>query len=342
MIPSTTVQEEIPSTFVQEEIPSTTVQEESYINFESSHAHPGGLLSEESSHAHPGGPLFEEMSEEVLQQMVQSVISEELIENSEDTSAQIRRTEVTYTRDIEDLLHQLDSEGRDLEVTHNVDVAEVKKHLDRWRPSAEKEYYNLRDTKEAFTVRTKDQLPPGTLIVPGKAVVTVKPPPSGSPTHYKRKVRFVVCGNFLEAEEGDLYAAGADASTLRLLLSHYGGKPGISLGTTDITQAFVLTPWSGAHSIAVQPPRLALLLGLAQQGDFWLISKAYMGSKRAQPCGLRFVTRNSSVLYGRLRASATGYTNVKEIRNFGRFVLMDLKDSPDLQKHISLCTWTIY
>ena len=73
-------------------------------------------------------------------------------------------------------------------------------------------------------------------------MVTVKPPPSGSPTHYKRKVRFVVCGNFLEAEEGDLYAAGADASTLRLLLSHYGGKPGISLGTTDITQAFVLTP----------------------------------------------------------------------------------------------------
>ncbi|CAE7842546.1 GIP [Symbiodinium microadriaticum] len=281
VIPSTFVQEVIPSTFVQEEIPSTTVQEESYINFESSHAHPGGPLSEESSHAHPGGPLFEEMSEEVLQQMVHSVITEEVFESSEDMRAQIRRTEVTYTRDIEDLLHQLDSEGRDLEVTHNVDVTEVKKHVDRWRPSAEKEYYNLRDTKEAFTVRTKDQLPPGTLIVPGKAVVTVKPPPSGSPTHYKRKVRFVVCGNFLEAEEGDLYAAGADASTLRLLLSHYGGKPGISLGTTDITQAFVLTPWSGAHSKAVQPPRLAVLLGLAQQGEYWLISKALYGLKES-------------------------------------------------------------
>ena len=45
--PSPTVQEERPSTFVQEEIPSTTVQEESYINFESSHAHPGGPLYED-------------------------------------------------------------------------------------------------------------------------------------------------------------------------------------------------------------------------------------------------------------------------------------------------------
>ncbi|CAE7370077.1 TY5A, partial [Symbiodinium sp. CCMP2456] len=97
---------------------------------------------------------------------------EEQAESSSST-ARLHKTEVTYTKGIEDLLEQLESEGKDLEVTHNVDVAEVKKHLDRWRPSAEKEFYNLRDTKEAFCVTTKDQLPPSTLIVPGKAVVTV-------------------------------------------------------------------------------------------------------------------------------------------------------------------------
>ncbi|CAE7400874.1 GIP, partial [Symbiodinium sp. CCMP2456] len=128
--------EEIPST-VQEEIPSTT------------------------------GPYFEEIDEEVLLRMAQVEITNEWFEEQAESSsstARLHKTEVTYTKGIEDLLEQLESEGKDLEVTHNVDVAEVKKHLDRWRPSAEKEFYNLRDTKEAFCVTTKDQLPPGTLI----------------------------------------------------------------------------------------------------------------------------------------------------------------------------------
>ena len=197
------------------------------------------------------------------------------------STTSLRKAEVTYTENIEALLEQLETEGRDLEVVHNVDVSEVRQHQQKWRPSAEKEFYNLRDAKEAFEVRTKEALPPGTLIVPGKAVLTVKPPPSDSEARYKRKMRFVICVYFLKAEEGDLYAAGADASTLRLLLAMYAGKSNDAVGTTDVHQAFVLAPWTGSRSIAVQPPKLAVMLGLAKPGDLWLIKKALYGLKES-------------------------------------------------------------
>ena len=97
---------------------------------------------------------------------------------------------------MEGILEELEAQGKDLEVVHNVEMSEVKRHLDRWRGAGEKEFYNLLNSKEAFTVKTKEQLPPGTLIVPGKAVATVKPPPSGGTAHFKRKLRFVVCATF--------------------------------------------------------------------------------------------------------------------------------------------------
>ena len=57
----------------------------------------------------------------------------------------------------------------------------------------------------------KHELSPGTRLVPGKGVFTVKPDGQG----YRRKTRFVACRNHLPADEiGDLYAAGADATTL--------------------------------------------------------------------------------------------------------------------------------
>ena len=196
-------------------------------------------------------------------------------------SPEIQKAEVSYTKNVEGILEELEAQGKDLEVVHNVEMSEVKRYLDRWRGAGEKEFYNLLNSKEAFTVKTKEQLPPGTLIVPGKAVATVKPPPSGGTAHFKRKLRFVVCGNFLQADEGDLYAAGADSSTLRLLLAHYAGKDEVALGTTDVHQAFVLTPWTGRHHIAVKPPRLAILLGLAGEEDLWLIQKALYGLKES-------------------------------------------------------------
>ena len=268
----------------QEENPSSSTQEVSNYLFYHRTAQSGGPLETDHRTAQSGGHFFEEIDGEVLLRMAQVEFVAEWTEEQREVSSvspEIQKAEVSYTKNVEGILEELEAQGKDLEVVHNVEMSEVKRYLDRWRGAGEKEFYNLLNSKEAFTVKTKEQLPPGTLIVPGKAVATVKPPPSGGTAHFKRKLRFVVCGNFLQADEGDLYAAGADSSTLRLLLAHYAGKDEVALGTTDVHQAFVLTPWTGRHHIAVKPPRLAILLGLAGEEDLWLIQKALYGLKES-------------------------------------------------------------
>ena len=61
---------------------------------------------------------------------------------------------------------------------------------------------------------------------------------------YRRKTRFVACSSYLPHEgAGDLYAAGADATTLRAILSYSAGRPRVA-GATDIRQLSVCSrPW---------------------------------------------------------------------------------------------------
>ena len=111
----------------------------------------------------------------------------------------------------------------------------------------------------------KHELPLGTRLVPGKGVFTVKPDGNG----YRRKTRLVACGNYLPADEiDDLYAAGADATTLRAILAYAAGKPWAA-GSTDIRQAFVLAPGKG-KSVATMPPKLAIDMGLRESDEVWL------------------------------------------------------------------------
>ena len=137
------------------------------------------------------------------------------------------------------------------------ELKEVRENLAKRLPSAFKERENLVNTKKAFQVMKKHELPPGTRLVPGKGVFTVKPDGKG----YRRKTRFVACGNYLPANEiGDLYAADADATTLRAIPAYAAGKPWVA-GTTDTRQAFVLAPWKG-EPVAVMPPKTAIDIGL--------------------------------------------------------------------------------
>ena len=69
-----------------------------------------------------------------------------------------------------------------------------------------------------------------------KGVFTVELDSNG----YRRKTSFVACSSYLPNEgAGDLCAAGADATTLRAILSYSAGRPWVA-GATDIRQAFVL------------------------------------------------------------------------------------------------------
>ncbi|CAE7544706.1 unnamed protein product, partial [Symbiodinium microadriaticum] len=151
----------------------------------------------------------------------------------------LKKAEVQYTAGIENILSDLKKSGKALEVTHNVSLGEVKKNLGSWKASALKEYHNLKDVKKAFTVRTRAELPPECRIVPCKGVYTVKPDKGGE--GFRRKTRFVACGNHVPEEETcfDLFAAGVDATSLRSILAVNAQKPW-RIGTTDVRQAFVL------------------------------------------------------------------------------------------------------
>ena len=196
-----------------------------------------------------------------------------------------KKAELQYTNNIEEIIKLHEEKGTPLDVTHAVSLQEVKKNLPAWRSSALKEYHNLKDNKRAFEVRKKHELPPGCRIVPCNGVYTVKPDKDGL---YRRKTRFVACGNHVpEGQEGmELFAAGLDATTLRTMLAYTIDQPW-AYGTTDIRQAFVLAPWLG-QAVALQPPAIAYELGLAEPGDYWFVLMSIYGLRESPALWSKF------------------------------------------------------
>ena len=222
--------------------------------------------------------FFEELDENEVNQLYMIARQPPMVDDTNQqnlTSKRfLKKAEVTYTPNIEEVLRYHKEKGVPLEVTHTVSLDDVKANIREWEESARKEFTNLKDNKHAFEVVGRDQLPPGCRIVPGKGVFTVKPDKGG----FRRKTRFVACGNYMEGEaEGvqSLYAAGLDASSLRTILA-----VGWRAGLTDIRQAFVLAPWVG-EPIAIQPPAVAQRLGLATPGQFWLVRQAIFGLRES-------------------------------------------------------------
>ncbi|OLQ10423.1 Copia protein [Symbiodinium microadriaticum] len=213
----------------------------------------------------------------------------------------LKKAEVQYTSGIEEILRKCEDENQVLDVTHSVSLQEVKGNLSAWRASALKEYGNLKDNKRAFDVCKRDQLPSGCRIVPCKGVYTVKPDKDNL---YRRKTRFVACGNHVpEGQEGmDLFAAGLDATTLRTMLAYTKGKKWC-YGTTDIRQAFVLAPWLG-QAVALQPPSIAYELGIAEPGDYWLVRMSIYGLRESPALWSKY--RNEQLQGARWKAEVEG------------------------------------
>ena len=190
----------------------------------------------------------------------------------------LKKAEVQYTQNIEKILEEHEAMSKPLEVTHTVSLGDVRKELDKWKASAVKEYDNLTKSKRAFTVMPRDKLPPGCRIVPCKGVYTVKPDKDNL---YRRKTRFVACGNHITESnsEVDLFAAGLDATSLRTMLA-FNARRKWRTGTTDIRQAFVLARWQG-QPVALEPPSIAYELGLANRGDMWFVEQAIYGLRES-------------------------------------------------------------
>ncbi|CAE7225820.1 GIP [Symbiodinium sp. CCMP2456] len=192
----------------------------------------------------------------------------------------VKKAEVQCTPDIEKVLADLGEAGQPLQVTHTISLQEVKKNLGAWKDSATKEFRNLVESKNALKVTKRHLLPQGCRIVPCKGVYTVKP--DKSPLGYRRKTRFVACGNYVPENETtfDVYAAGLDATSLRTVLASSATNPRWGWGVTDIRQAFVLARWLGGP-VALQPPAIAFELGLAEEGDMWEVQQAIYGLRES-------------------------------------------------------------
>ena len=213
----------------------------------------------------------------------------------------IKKSEVQYTQDIESILEQCIQKKQPLDVTHTVSLQDVKRNLDAWKASAVKEYKNLKDNKRAFTVKKRHELPEGCQIIPCKGVFTAKPDKTD---FFRRKTRFVGCGNHIPGgqEDMDLFAAGIDSTSLRTMLAYTIGRPW-SYGTTDIRQAFVLAPWRGQR-VALQPPAIAHELGLAEVGDYWLVEMALYGLRQSPALWSQF--RDEQLAQARFTAVING------------------------------------
>ena len=104
-------------------------------------------------------------------------------------------------------------------------------------------------------------------------------------------MRIVACGNFIESRAGEeLFAAGADASALRLTLK-VAAEERWRILTVDIKVAFLNAPLVTTTRdqgkvqedvvFALKPPVLLVKLGYAQSSEAWIAEKAMYGLRQS-------------------------------------------------------------
>ena len=171
--------------------------------------------------------------------------------------------EEAFTPNVEELLDALQGS---LEVVHQVAPAEVKRHLEKWRPPAQTEVDSMENMNAIIRHRgqaAKALLSqPGVEVIPAKGVFTVKP---GKPF-----LRVVSCGNFARSvAEEVLYASGAAAETLRAILVHAGLRRR-QCWSTDIKCAFLLAPIPDTvqKKYVLKPPAILVALEICKPDEY--------------------------------------------------------------------------
>ena len=183
-----------------------------------------------------------------------------------------------------------DEENEEVLRTKVVPVAQFLREAELWTTAIETEMNQLFQEKGALRRATMAQLQrmreegKEVELIPSKLVITMKPGP-------KRKVRIVACGNYVESKGEELYAAGADASALRLVLKITAEKDW-ELLTTDVRVAFLNAPLTttlkdgteGNFVFALKPPSLLVRLNFAREDEVWVAEKAMYGLRQAPRC----------------------------------------------------------
>ena len=229
--------------------------------------------------------------------------------------------ENSFTPNIEEVLSNLDGP---LEVVHQVSPAEVRANLDKWRDSAQEELNSLEGMQAIVRHRgaaaRRLAQDPNIEVIPAKCVFTVKP---GKP--YRRKVRIVSCGNYATSVSEDiLYASGAAAETLRIILVRSGFLRH-SAWATDIKNAFLLAPIPDGNTrrYALRPPAILILLGIVQPDEVWEVCRALYGFREAPKWWAGF---RDSVLSTAVFETPSGHASLRRTvsdENLWRITLSD-------------------
>ena len=195
---------------------------------------------------------------------------------------------IMHKVEAEEILLKADQEGLEMDqkeleeeflVTRTVGNKEVMDDFENWVPSITAEYSQLVETKEAVEQISKRELhhraekQQKTIeLLPAKMVYTRK---AGTG---QRRARAVVCGNYSDTRfSSDCYAGGADGCQVRALLRTSALK-GWSLAATDIRVAFLNAPRrDDGKLVAMEIPNVYKRLGLAKEGEVWLVKLAMYG-----------------------------------------------------------------
>ena len=159
--------------------------------------------------------------------------------------------------------------------TRIVPLEEVRRNPEEWREAFLKEYNTL--TSGPVTPITKGEVEEmkneGQEIemLPMKAIASKKPPA-------KHKGRVVVCGNFSQQkEEENVSVGGACAIAIRSVI-HTAAVRGWSLGSIDVSGAFLQAPRRPRTAVTIaDPPALLKELNLCAKDEVWKVQCALYG-----------------------------------------------------------------
>ena len=234
--------------------------------------------------------------------------------------------------DVEEYLANL---KKDLDITLDVPLDQVRANLEKWVEPMNSELSNLEVKTDAIEQKpieeARKMANEGKLIlIPGKVVFTVKPPPpvegnpgGDRPPRWKRKARIVICGNMASQVHNtqDLYAAGASVEALRLALA-LAAAMGWEAGATDVLVQAKLVPsdvvfvvrralyglrespalWANHRTrvlreLSVETPEGKIWLKpLITDGELWMILRLPPGAEQPLLQGL-LVTYVDDLLY---------------------------------------------
>eukprot|EP00438_Fugacium_kawagutii_P027285 Skav230163 [mRNA] locus=scaffold996:123382:133082:- [translate_table: standard] len=222
-------------------------------------------------------------------------------------------------------------EEEDVLQTRVVSPKEVAENWHLWEPPLREEMNSLLTEKGAlkelspeeraeFEERMRSQKKK-IEYVPSKLVCTRKPGKAGG----KKKVRWVVCGNFEERrDDEETYSGGADSAAFRIMIWAAARLQWVGI-TLDIKTAFLnafLDMTDDEVIILIRPPSLMTEKKVVKRGVMYLPTKAVYGLRR------------SPRLWGRHRDATMQGFRIRLKRQEGEevLILVQLDSEPNLWK----------